>query len=232
MCGDYTGTKNDKDEEVDTTPRVRGLPGPRINKAGQRRYNPACAGTTKAAYILWRRDQIQPRVCGDYAQAGWLQEMRYDTTPRVRGLPGSTSCTGRITRYNPACAGTTRRSRSRQISSSIQPRVCGDYGMITAWPTLAADTTPRVRGLPCDGLACRYTVRYNPACAGTTRSPTIYSCSVSIQPRVCGDYGACRGEYVLSPDTTPRVRGLRQSALQLLDLFRYNPACAGTTWPQ
>ena len=197
MCGDYFRVVFCAFRNIDTTPRVRGLPGPRINKAGQRRYNPACAGTTQACLLARYRRSIQPHVCGDYAGTPSGSGPLSDTTPRVRGLPGSTSCTGRITQYNPACAGTTRRSRSRQISSSIQPRVCGDYGMITAWPTLAADTTPRVRGL---------------------RTRSFFEVNAAeIQPRVCGDYCARNLSLASGTDTTPRVRGLRhQQVLAVL----------------
>ena len=87
MCGDYTDALYIDTTTPDTTPRVRGLHGLNIAINGLNRYNPACAGTTGAAWPRWRLYPIQPRVCGDYEV--WLMAGEYniDTTPRVRGLP-------------------------------------------------------------------------------------------------------------------------------------------------
>ena len=76
---------------------------------------------------------IQPRVCGDYLFGHSISGRILDTTPRVRGLLGQTSAIGLQGRYNPACAGTTFGGPLFVISSTIQPRVCGDYTAI--WTT-------------------------------------------------------------------------------------------------
>ena len=71
---------------VDTTPRVRGLREDERVLALANRYNPACAGTTRAGQFLQRDYQIQPRVCGDYNAPHFFADFPSDTTPRVRGL--------------------------------------------------------------------------------------------------------------------------------------------------
>ena len=107
--------------------------------------------------------------------------------------------------------------------------MCGDYLAGTPESPQRFDTTPRVRGLL--GAISRICLgcRYNPACAGTTDDSTQICISVSIQPRVCGDYGkrAVLAHYTV--DTTPRVRGLRYLSKRACSGIRYNPACAGTT---
>ena len=50
---------------------------------------------------------IQPRVCGDYRDAGINGLIHEDTTPRVRGLRAHLDAALDCYRYNPACAGTT-----------------------------------------------------------------------------------------------------------------------------
>ena len=70
---------------------------------------------------------IQPRVCGDYAYLVTRDTAQVDTTPRVRGLHIAMVICNEICRYNPACAGTTVLGLKSLDSSTIQPRVCGDY---------------------------------------------------------------------------------------------------------
>ena len=132
-------------------------------------------------------------------------------------------------RYNPACAGTTWYPCSDYCLRAIQPRVCGDYFLPPFLSLLPPDTTPRVRGLQLALVLDEADARYNPACAGTTFSPTTTALPVPIQPRVCGDYLTRRASLAISPDTTPRVRGLRSAGSLDCQRTRYNPACAGTT---
>ena len=107
VCGDYRLTSCRRISGFDTTPRVRGLRYLKERRKNKNRYNPACAGTTRATdsvltvirynpacagttcdcHISVLSCSIQPRVCGDYLQA-----------PARAGAQ---------VRYNPACAGTT-----------------------------------------------------------------------------------------------------------------------------
>ena len=152
-----------------------------------------------------------------------------DTTPRVRGLQSCHIHEVCTARYNPACAGTTLRSRTKSIWCTIQPRVCGDYSVLLRLFSIVTDTTPRVRGLLYAHFFRLRNWRYNPACAGTTTRSGLYCSSPSIQPRVCGDYAARSVLNGLAVDTTPRVRGLRKFDGVGCQHIRYNPACAGTT---
>ena len=208
VCGDYLLWCDVVLLLADTTPRVRGLQFIPATGSGTLRYNPACAGTTLRAERSRRQPAIHPRVCGDYAQSSRPRWEADDTTPRVRGLRDRRQSAIWISRYNPACAGTTFASLTVRTEISIQPRVCGDYDVIHGRILQAHDTTPRVRGLP---MVCRVTRRlnrYNPACAGTTLLDIVTMYMSSIQPRVCGDYPKKRVGSVPELDTTPRVRGL------------------------
>ena len=91
---------------------------------------------------------IQPRVCGDYVASMRLSMNSIDTTPRVRGLLVAGNPQRSLIRYNPACAGTTFFRDVGKAEFKIQPRVCGDYLIVSAPVGAAFDTTPRVRGLP------------------------------------------------------------------------------------
>ncbi len=196
------------------------------------RYNPACAGTTLRSRTKSIWCTIQPRVCGDYSVLLRLFSIVTDTTPRVRGLQTGRINDYAVSRYNPACAGTTIRAFLSAAELEIQPRVCGDYDHREFRCHRALDTTPRVRGLQRAPVCTVPRRRYNPACAGTTRSLKHRRGRMTIQPRVCGDYAARSVLNGLAVDTTPRVRGLRKFDGVGCQHIRYNPACAGTTIPE
>ena len=208
---------------------MRGLPPAILLVLLHRRYNPACAGTTPPSAQQRIAVSIQPRVCGDYALCCLIQPPSSDTTPRVRGLRVRNAIARLGNRYNPACAGTTSMTIYCWLLPPIQPRVCGDYVVLTAMALSLYDTTPRVRGLLTVIIKCRRVVRYNPACAGTTVSRAALYRQIPIQPRVCGDYLLWCDVVLLLADTTPRVRGLQFIPATGSGTLRYNPACAGTT---
>ena len=172
---------------------------------------------------------IQPRVCGDYMSPIFTRSRPSDTTPRVRGLLPLRCAAPSRARYNPACAGTTAPSTMVSMPALIQPRVCGDYFHEPSPSACRLDTTPRVRGLRRCIIFFQFCMRYNPACAGTTRPTNVLDTHTSIQPRVCGDYDYPMIVRTLEQDTTPRVRGLLLSIASMALTSRYNPACAGTT---
>ena len=147
-------------------------------------------------------------MCGDYGSVPAHFIISADTTPRVRGLLISPLVCKTLSRYNPACAGTTIGKLLALRRQEIQPRVCGDYFARACLTSFRADTTPRVRGLPLLDLGPHLRPRYNPACAGTTTVVLISSAVCSIQPRVCGDYDFSTLKWDCRVDTTPRVRGL------------------------
>ncbi len=113
VCGDYGSFVMRPIMIADTTPRVRGLRERLLQIERCHRYNPACAGTTTQQSRRVGHSTIQPRVCGDYMCSVPPVSRPDDTTPRVRGLRAVDRARAAITRYNPACAGTTRLRRCR-----------------------------------------------------------------------------------------------------------------------
>ena len=85
VCGDYRGETQEKRENQDTTPRMRGLLRQAVHVIKQCRYNPAYAGTT-ALYI-------------------WCPGAQADTTPRMRGLLDERHAMRERRRYNPRVCG-------------------------------------------------------------------------------------------------------------------------------
>ena len=110
-------------------------------------------------------------MCGDYDAILLKERFCRDTTPRVRGLLDIAGKDSTCPRYNPACAGTTCVLRDICRDKTIQPRVCGDYSRQRTEDAGKGDTTPRVRGLLLRVDELVDELRYNPACAGTTKLP-------------------------------------------------------------
>ena len=129
-------------------------------------------------------------------------------------MRGLSSCAARArfsARYNPAYAGTIHRRDQPSSRVTIQPRVCGDYALFALGVVAAKDTTPRMRGLSAPWPDRPRCTGYNPAYAGTIQEKEQRMARASIQPRVCGDYGAAREKVGRIYDTTPRMRGLLAS---------------------
>ena len=127
---------------------MRGLLTAVHDRVRHMRYNPAYAGTTDVANLARTDEEIQPRVCGDYARASADNGLYCDTTPRMRGLLLEQELARFQSRYNPAYAGTTHTREVFCMSDVIQPRVCGDYFDNQSPVGEGQDTTPRMRGLP------------------------------------------------------------------------------------
>ena len=52
----------------------------------------------------------------------------------------------------------------------------------------------------------------------------------AVHPRVCGEHKPLRGLSILSPGSSPRVRGTSRARLFLALLDRFIPACAGNIY--
>ena len=120
------------------------------------------------SFVASDRYNTPPRVCGDYHFLPNVHAPDLDTTPRMRGLRTGLYRKPRISRYNPAYAGTTAARRLPAITLPIQPRVCGDYSWRAVSVRSCTDTTPRMRGLLTSSCVKPSPPRYNPAYAGTT----------------------------------------------------------------
>ncbi len=110
---------------------------------------------------------------------------------------------------SPACAGTTRRSRSGSSTGSEQPRVCGDDCSISCTLTAPTGTAPRARGRHVLGPDTAGRPGNSPACAGTTPGRRRRGRRHWEQPRVRGDDPGRDFSRRTHAGTAPRARGRR-----------------------
>ena len=209
------------------SPRVRGILERDVGWRFQRGSIPACAGNPRR---IWRRRwvmRVHPRVCGESrSEAGGVLN-RAGPSPRVRGIPtvawGGAVATGSI----PACAGNPERAPPRCFRSRVHPRVCGESG--TSVPSLMMSTgpSPRVRGIRRLDLEADLIGGSIPACAGNPRGRSGATASRGVHPRVCGESTVAESIQGSQRGPSPRVRGIRDVALDGGVATGSIPACAG-----
>ena len=135
------------------------------------------------------------------------------TSPRMRGKPIPPHALNVSSRNIPAYAGKTLLSWLVSILNAEHPRVCGEN--VTTWlcSSVAAGTSPRMRGKLAVRCSRSCTGRNIPAYAGKTRASRSCDTGDTEHPRVCGENAV---SFMLMPSgsgTSPRMRGKRQGAV-------------------
>ena len=151
------------------------------------------------------------------------------SSPRVRGKLRLNTNNTAPSRLIPACAGKTTVRSSRSKQDPAHPRVCGENSTLIA--RLGGDwgSSPRVRGKrspPRPGWRHRGLI---PACAGKTATRLGFKWTAGAHPRVCGENDGSKSVKLPSAGSSPRVRGKRRLAPNLINTSRLIPACAGKT---
>ena len=117
------------------------------------------------------------------------------------------------------------------MSIGDHPRVCGEHRLCVSCPSLAAGSSPRVRGTRIRARRRRAAEGIIPACAGNTTPARTVTRSSRDHPRVCGEHkfrdDAARDAW----GSSPRVRGTPLWSPQTHGRAGIIPACAGNTRP-
>ena len=92
---------------------------------------------------------------------------------------------------------------------SVHPRVCGEQWRISGNPLTTTGSSPRV--------------------AGNRRSTPGSLPTRAVHPRVCGEQNPENATNPLTSGSSPRVRGTAMSAIVILSLRRFIPACVGSS---
>ena len=130
-------------------------------------------------------------------------------------------------RFNPAYAGNILEIIRKQYKFEVQPRVCGEYLILSSTQSLALGSTPRMRGICFMIRINSKSVRFNPAYAGNIPIGKFNKYGEKVQPRVCGEYKIFVDGNMLETGSTPRMRGIFAWFNISSLLIRFNPAYAG-----
>ena len=192
-----------------SSPRVRGT---LVIPRGQPfiyRFIPACAGNTKICVRPISGMAVHPRVCGEHWRQSHDCEIRYGSSPRVRGTPPDLVVFTAPRRFIPACAGNTSFPSGIAPRTAVHPRVCGEHCTVAVILFTLGGSSPRVRGTPA----------LEPAAVPMWL----------VHPRVCGEHEYQDGELRGLTGSSPRVRGTPQRRRSRVETRRFIPACAGNT---
>ena len=107
VCGEHTPETPLTDEELGSSPRVRGTQMPPGPPKPQPRIIPACAGNTDSDDVRIAHDGDHPRVCGEHVTYAVEGASSQGSSPRVRGTQGRSVVRLPTAGIIPACAGNT-----------------------------------------------------------------------------------------------------------------------------
>ena len=190
---------------------------------------PACAGKT----ISCRRGSgfrlAHPRVCGENRGMVHTTGNLEGSSPRVRGKLSECAAGGHMIGLIPACAGKTPPGRRRSGRDWAHPRVCGENSAAGSPPACRYGSSPRVRGKRLETISAWALPGLIPACAGKTRGDCPRCQIRRAHPRVCGENSTLSLPLTAIKGSSPRVRGKRCEACDVLPRYGLIPACAGKT---
>ena len=215
---------------VGTSPRTRGkLPSMHPPQPPTRNI-PAHAGKTPGSHPRQGRIQEHPRARGENYRRWCGLRGHGGTSPRTRGKRGHAVKYGHCDRNIPAHAGKTAPMHGWCIGNPEHPRARGENSnpnILRATPT---GTSPRTRGKPLGAVVLGFDGRNIPAHAGKTRLPGGNLVHREEHPRARGENSHQQFLLLMTPGTSPRTRGKRQTVRFVVGLLRNIPAHAGKTF--
>ena len=168
-------------------------------------------------------------MCGEQVNAQMVNRSSPGSSPRVRGTVFVMSDPRLVKRFIPACAGNSRPSWARRVSSTVHPRVCGEQHLPNSQTSATNGSSPRVRGTENNDVFTNSVHRFIPACAGNSVRAQRNTSFQTVHPRVCGEQESCYHSRLRYSGSSPRVRGTVCEVTNTLALVRFIPACAGNS---
>ncbi len=212
-----------------SSPRLRGTPADGIEAHVIGRFIPASAGNTHRQAMTSRTTSVHPRVCGEHDKKRNPPVGNSGSSPRLRGTRVRPGQRDEIGRFIPASAGNTAASKTGRPSLAVHPRVCGEHRTASKAASIAAGSSPRLRGTRFFGRLMDHERRFIPASAGNTPSRDGRPSQWTVHPRVCGEH-VWRASGPFSPDgSSPRLRGTPANDVTSSTGYRFIPASAGNT---
>ena len=231
VCGGTPGQPGPVMFRPGLSPRVRG----NLRDAGRAEIRigsiPACAGEPAIRQPGQSIVKVYPRVCGGTVRRAFRSVLLKGLSPRVRGNQSGVTNRAAAIGSIPACAGEPTKSGAADYAARVYPRVCGGTSARRAKQDTSAGLSPRVRGNPLGTTAMTVGARSIPACAGEPISLGITTICESVYPRVCGGTAYHRRKSLKQQGLSPRVRGNRLRAKEVVGGVGSIPACAGEPFP-
>ena len=207
VCGENGHRWTARSRRRGSSPRVRGKHRATFEALAGMGLIPACAGKTLRLFFWSAGGRAHPRVCGENARYSFCAVPRRGSSPRVRGkrrpLGQHRAARGLI----PARAGKTVGVGPLRPHSVAHPRACGENSARREPSSRSTGSSPRVRGKRHLQRARLDNHGLIPARAGKTSKPSATSRHYWAHPRACGENGRPTALQLLTPGSSPRVRG-------------------------
>ncbi len=134
--------------------------------------------------------------------------------------------------------------------TSVHPRACGEYSLCRDPGARALGSPPRLRGIPPGRTHATVLLRFTPAPAGNTYTPSLVASvqvgspprlrgilaprpprptTTTVHPRACGEYGNRANRRCRTDGSPPRLRGIPADQTRAKLAARFTPAPAGNT---
>ncbi len=145
-CGEHTDHQSAFDNELGSSPRLRGTLRNVLHIPWRTGIIPALAGNTCPRWdsnpLCWDH----PRACGEHSTCTCTDSADLGSSPRLRGTPGDRLGDAHLHGIIPALAGNTMRYDSVCGAIRDHPRACGEHGTnaVSEWWTQGS--SPRLRG--------------------------------------------------------------------------------------
>ncbi len=233
-----------------SSPHARGPRCSQWDNPSNRRFIPACTGTTCHHEYVQLRYAVHPRMHGDHGAEPVDGAFNIGSSPHARGPRKSVSKSGEKSRFIPACTGTTSPAMQPDRTISVHPRMHGDhqYGHTALAAVFGSSphargpprayvrdrappgSSPHARGPPRGNDTNGMLARFIPACTGTTIRSRIVNPSQSVHPRMHGDHPPKVTIRASMLGSSPHARGPLSRPMSTGHTTRFIPACTGTTF--
>ena len=190
-----------------SSPRLRGTGWRAAALFAVSRFIPAPAGNSRRNGSQPAGRTVHPRACGEQEVPTFPKFPCPGSSPRLRGTDAPTHRIGGIPRFIPAPAGNSLPGCSRIRPDAVHPRACGEQTHRRIGSVEYHGSSPRLRGTDWTDTSIQLHLRFIPAPAGNRASNLVRWCLSTVHPRACGEQPMPLSEKVLTPGSSPRLRG-------------------------
>ena len=177
------------------------------------------------------RATVHPRACGEFGYAGGGGRGKGDSSPRMRGILARQRVKPCTDRFIPAHAGNSQALEAAASDTSVHPRACGEFVLVTADPRAASGSSPRMRGIRREYDLTETVSRFIPAHAGNSGARAGCAVWSAVHPRACGEFGIAAKPVQSGGGSSPRMRGIPAHRCRDRLPPRFIPAHAGNSSP-